>query len=79
MKYVLSVLVLSVAAILNSTVCVADRTEDLFQMSLEELMNIQFSVASIKAKPIREQPAIVTIITAAEISQSGARDLEDKR
>jgi outer membrane cobalamin receptor len=48
------------------------------ELSLEELMNIEVSVASkTKDKPLRETPGIVSIITDEEIAQSGARDLID--
>ena len=51
--------------------------EDLFEMSLEELMEIEISVASRKATTRRESPGIVTVITRDEIQKSGARDLVD--
>jgi len=52
-------------------------TTDVFLMSLEELLDLRISVASVQAKPIRKQPGIVTVITSADIRESGARDLED--
>jgi outer membrane receptor for ferrienterochelin and colicin len=54
-----------------------DDMDDLFSMSLDDLANIEVSLASISAKPIREQSAIVSVITAKEIQASGARDLVD--
>jgi len=46
--------------------------------SLEDLMNVEVSVASkTKEKSLRETPGIVSIITDEEITQSGARDLID--
>ena len=54
-----------------------DDLEDLGSLSLDELMNLEFSVASISAKTTREQSAIVSVITARDISASGARDLLD--
>ncbi|HBF87966.1 MAG TPA: hypothetical protein DDX39_04915 [Bacteroidales bacterium] len=50
---------------------------DIFDMSLEELMNIEITVASKKALTLRESPGIITIITEEEIQNSGARDLVD--
>lgn len=50
---------------------------DLMNLSLEELMNIEVSVASSKPLSLNESPSIVTIITAEEIEKSGARDLMD--
>ncbi len=54
-----------------------NEAEDLFEMSLEELMEVQVSVASRKESTQRESPGIVTIITRDEIQKSGARDLVD--
>lgn len=52
-------------------------TTDFFSMSLEELMNLTITVASTEALSPRESPGIVNLITADEISRSGARDLID--
>lgn len=51
--------------------------EAYYEMSLEDLMNIKVSVASIKALTARESPGIITIITEEEIRNSGFRDLMD--
>ena len=45
--------------------------------SLEEMLNIKTSVASVKSAPLRETPGLVTVITGEEIESSGARDLVD--
>lgn len=44
-------------------------------LSLEELMNIKITVASIKELTPRQSPGIVTYITAEDIRNQGARDL----
>ncbi len=46
-------------------------------LSLEDLMNIKISVASIKELTTRESPGIVSYISAKEIKETGARDLMD--
>lgn len=46
-----------------------------YDMSLEELMNVEVSVASVKSLPPRESPGIVTLVTEEEITASGATDL----
>ncbi len=46
-----------------------------YDMSLEELMKIEVTVASTKALTTRESPGILTIITEDEIRKSGATDL----
>ncbi len=44
-------------------------------LSLEELMNIKITVASIKELTPRQSPGIITYITAEDIRNMGARDL----
>lgn len=46
-----------------------------FNLSLEELLNVEISVASKKALTLRESPGIVTLITEDQIRNSGANDL----
>lgn len=55
----------------------ANTDHDFYNMSLEDLMNIKVSVASVKALTARESPGIITLITEDEIRSSGARDLMD--
>ena len=50
---------------------------DLMDMSLEQLLSIDVSVASYADKPLREQPGVVTLVTRADIRRTGARDLID--
>lgn len=53
-------------------------TNDLYNMSLEDLMNIELTVASgKKALSVKESPGIITVINEEEIKNSGARDLID--
>jgi len=51
----------------------------LFDLDLEALSNVEIKsdITSIKAKSIREQPGIVTVITSQQILETGARDLTD--
>ena len=51
--------------------------ESLRAMSLEQLLNLEVSIASIDARPIREQPGIVSVVSRAEIRERGARDLAE--
>jgi len=55
----------------------ANQPGDLFEMSIEELMEVEVGVASRKESTQRESPGIVTVITRDEIQKSGARDLVD--
>jgi outer membrane cobalamin receptor len=50
---------------------------DPYSLSLEELMNIPVTVSSRLPLSQRKTPGIVSVITAEEIRQSGARDLVD--
>lgn len=50
---------------------------DLFELSLEELMNIEINVASGKGTTLRESPGIISYIDGEEIKNSGARDIMD--
>jgi len=50
----------------------------LWGLSLEELLKVQVtSIASNRATPINEQPAVVSFISARDIQHAGARDLID--
>ncbi len=53
----------------------ADDTLDLFELSLEELIQVQVEVASKVEQPLSESPAVVTTYTAKEISMFGGRDI----
>jgi outer membrane receptor for ferrienterochelin and colicin len=50
---------------------------DFDSMSLEEMLSTKISVASKTSMTQRESPGIITVITQAEIANSGARDLTD--
>jgi len=49
----------------------------IYDMSLDELLNLEITVASKSTLTTRESPGIVTMITREEILDSGARDLLD--
>ncbi len=48
-----------------------------FEMSLEQLMNVNVTVASELPMTSRESPGILTILTDEEIKKTGAKDLMD--
>ncbi|MBP6511127.1 MAG: TonB-dependent receptor [Bacteroidia bacterium] len=68
-----------VLLLLQTTVMRSQSTEsnptNYDNMSLEELMNVKITVASIKELTPRQSPGIITYITAEEIRNLGARDL----
>lgn len=56
----------------------AQDTTSLWDMSLEDLMNIDVKIASnTKSYSVKEAPAVVSVITSDEIKKMGARDLID--
>ncbi|MFH0902809.1 MAG: TonB-dependent receptor plug domain-containing protein [Pseudomonadota bacterium] len=61
----------------SSSVAVLGSISDIEELSLEELIDIDTSVASKVATTARESPGIVTVITRDEIANAGARDLLD--
>lgn len=50
---------------------------DVYNLTLEELMNIEVKIITKKAITIRDNPAIITVISEGEIQRSGARDLKE--
>lgn len=49
----------------------------IFSMDLEELMNTRVNIATKSDKSVNETPGVVSVITAEEIKNMGARELED--
>ena len=56
-----------ICALAQETPPPAEEEKDYFNLSLEELMNIPVSVGSKTELPIRESPAIVSVLTEQEI------------
>jgi len=54
-----------------------DSVQNFYDMTLEQLMGLELTVASTQAMTTREAPGIVTLITEEEIESSSARDLMD--
>ena len=72
--------ILSILLLINTIIfCQSDSSlTALWDMSLEELMNVDVKIASVsKSYSIKEAPAVVTVISEQEIKSSGARDLID--
>ncbi len=76
-EYVFPLLLLAI----TFCVCAEETTaagEDLFAMSLEELMDVEItSMASLTGTSLRLQPSAITTITQEDIEQSGARSLNE--
>jgi outer membrane receptor for ferrienterochelin and colicin len=54
-----------------------DTASELALFDLDEQLKAETSVASARARSIRETPGIVTVLSRREIVESGARDLQD--
>jgi len=52
-------------------------SQDLTQLSIEELMQIEVVTASKKAQPVRDVPASVYVITAEDIHRMGATSIPE--
>jgi len=80
-----SILRLIVANILAGTACAvaadtnapAAAGNNIMDLSLDDLSKVEIKIASINAKPINAQPAVVSVITSKEIEATGAHDLKD--
>lgn len=62
---------------LNSSLVIANNNNDLFDLSLEQLINVEVSSASLTKESLSEAPVPVTVITANMIKQAGARNIKD--
>ncbi len=77
MKQFLLLFILSVGTLTSYSQQDSLLLENADEVSLEELLNMNVTVASQKGSTLRETPGIVTIITEEEINASGARDFVD--
>jgi len=70
--------VIALAFALTAGVADAQKNESsVFELSLEELLNLKVSVASRRDEIVRDAPAVMTIVTRDEIEAFGARNLMD--
>lgn len=79
LRKALLVLSMLAVALVDTIAAEADTlaTESLFDLSLDDLLNLPVLVTTGSAVLEREAPGIVTVITAEDIKYSGARDLID--
>ncbi len=52
-----------------------NRPKDFFEMSIEELMNVEVTSASKKAESLYEAPGVMVVVPREEIEAYGDRDL----
>jgi len=65
------------ALLLPALLAMPARAADYDDLSLEELLNVDLTVASRRALSARESPGIVTLLTREELRRAGVRDLVD--
>jgi outer membrane receptor for ferrienterochelin and colicins len=62
----------------NINLYLSDLSEnEIYDLSLEELMNIKVDIASKYSEPIDDAPGVVSVVTAKEIEDFGATSLRD--
>lgn len=77
-KFAFSLFILIILSKIGFSQADSTSLDSLWNMSLEELMNIEVAVTSTNQKfKVKEAPAVVTVITKEEIENMGARDLID--
>lgn len=55
----------------------SQKTEDLMKMNLEDILDMDVTVFSVKGLTQQQTPGVMTVMTEDEIAASGARDLMD--
>jgi iron complex outermembrane receptor protein len=77
MKKIRNILLVNLTILMMYPFCLHAQTDDLAEMSLEDLMNIKVSTVSKKAQSISEAPAIITVITAEQIEELGVQGISE--
>lgn len=62
---------------LSAAVAQGATQEELLSMSLDELVNLEVSIATGTPKSLRSTPAVTSIITAADLEAMGAQDIDE--
>ena len=57
--------------------CGAAAADNLFDLSLEELVNLEVTISTGIDQPLHEAPSVAAVITAADIRAIGATDLDE--
>jgi outer membrane receptor protein involved in Fe transport len=67
--------------LLGSSFCMAQERDSILakylEMDVEDLINTKVTIATKSNQPLNETPSIVSVITAQDIKNSGARELTD--
>ncbi|MBN2069893.1 MAG: TonB-dependent receptor [Candidatus Krumholzibacteriota bacterium] len=72
-----AVMAVMLPVVLGASVALAEDTEEIVDMSLEELLNIKISIASQSEETITDSPAIVSTINMEDMKTFGVRTLKD--
>lgn len=72
MKYIFILLLSSYSFLFANN---NENINNLFELSLEELMNIEITTASQEKKSILERPAIVSVITSKQLKEWGVQNV----
>ncbi|HPW26593.1 MAG TPA: TonB-dependent receptor plug domain-containing protein [Tenuifilaceae bacterium] len=70
-------LVVSLIVLLAASAKGQNKEEDIFNLSLEELLNLEVSISTKTATNIRNTPGILTVITSEDIKNSGVNGIID--
>ncbi len=65
------ILTFAIAAVAATTLSAAEPSGDLFELSLEELMEVEVEIATGTKKALSKAPAVVTLITADDLKKTG--------
>jgi outer membrane receptor protein involved in Fe transport len=68
-------LILAIQSPVPTQAAVATKDEDFMDMSIEELLNVEISVASKKSESLTEAPGVVTVVPQEEFTVYGDRNL----
>ena len=75
MNSIVKILLLCIYA--GSATSAADEFDELFSLSLQELVNFQITTVSKRKESINEAPGVVSVITSEDIQSYGATNLKD--
>jgi len=79
-KFFLAVILISLLSACTQALAADDKSnedEDLFGMTLQELMDVEIISASQKIETLLETPSNMTVVTSEQIKEWGSRDLKD--
>ncbi len=74
---IVAIAMLMMTIVTNVAYSQEQATDDLYDLSLEELMELQVSVGSKTVRNIDQAPGAITIVTKEQIRQTNARSLRD--